>query len=137
LIDVLAFVCDNSVGVKFALLLVKPWVSLVIASSWDGNSTKASTHTQVLLMPAVPALNSHLRRSDRSSACIGDDTRDDDQLTNQIALQVSQHAGVLITVNLHLERRNIISLVKVLCEIVSFVNLLHCFLKLLTQINLC
>jgi hypothetical protein len=60
-------------------------------------------HMQLLLMAAVLALDSDSGCSDGSSTSIGDDTRNYNQLSNEVALQVSEHAWVLITVNLHLE----------------------------------
>ena len=85
---------------------------------------------QLLFMATIFALNSNLRCSDGSPASISDDTRDNDQLANKVALQISQHARNLITVNLHLELRHRVSLFELLTEIVSLVHLLHCFFEL-------
>ena len=81
-------------------------------------------------MSAVLALHSDLRGSNGSTTSVSDDAGNHNQLANQVALEVSQHSGVLITVNLHLELRNRVSLLEVLREIVSLVHLLHCFLEL-------
>ena len=81
-------------------------------------------------MAAVFALHSHLRCSNRSSACVCDNAWDHNKLTDEVALQFSQHAGVLISVDLHLEDGNIVSFLKVFIEIVSFVDMLNRFLEL-------
>jgi hypothetical protein len=111
-------------------LLIDAWVLLLITCAGNGNSSKTLIDIQLLLMSTVLALNSHFRSSNCSPACIGNDARHYNQLTNEVALQVSEHARILITVNLHLEVRNRVSFLEVLTEIVSLVNLLHCFLEL-------
>ena len=82
-------------------------------------------------MAAVSALNSHLGSSNSCSACVGNNTRNDNQLPNQIALEVSEHLRELISVNLHLEQGHTLSILGLfLVEIVSPVDLLNGFLKL-------
>ena len=82
-------------------------------------------------MAAVSALNSHLGSSNRCSACVGNNTRNDNQLTNQVALEISEHFRELISVNLHLEQGHTLSILGLfLVEIVSPVDLLNGFLKL-------
>jgi|LauGreDrversion4_2_1035121.scaffolds.fasta_scaffold787930_1 hypothetical protein len=87
----------------------------------------------MLLMAAVLALNGHFRGSDSCPACIRDDSWHDYELAYKVALQLSQHAGQFCTVNLYLEVWNIVAFKEVLREIVSLVNLLHCFLELKTH----
>lgn len=81
-------------------------------------------------MSTVPALHSDLGGSDLSPARISDDTWDYNQLPDQVALQLSQHSRVLIAVELNLKQGKVLSLVSILAEIVSFVNLLYGFLEL-------
>ena len=54
-------------------------------------------------MATILALDSDPGGPNGSPASIGDDTRNYNQLSNEVALQVSEHSWVLITVNLHLE----------------------------------
>jgi len=79
-------------------------------------------------MATVSALNNNLRGTDRSPARVSDDTRHNDQLPNKVALQISQHAGVLVTVDLDLEERCILKLISRL--IVGLVHLLDGSLEL-------
>jgi len=81
-------------------------------------------------MTTVSALDGYLGCSDSGSACVSDDTRDNNQVANKIALQISQHLGMLITVNLNLEIWNGVSISCLLLEIVSSVHFLHGFLEL-------
>ena len=130
MIYVFAQISHHSISVELAILLVNAWVLLVVASAGNRNSSKALVYMQLLFMATIFALNSNLRCSDSSPASISDDTRDNDQLANKVALQISQHARNLITVNLHLELRHRVSLFELLTEIVSLVHLLHCFFEL-------
>jgi len=87
-------------------------------------------------MAAVSALDSHLGSSNSCSACVGNNTRNDNQLPNQIALEVSEHLRELISVNLHLEQGHTLSILGLfLVEIVSPVDLLNGFLKLKKNIK--
>ena len=82
-------------------------------------------------MTAVSALNSHFGSSNSCSARVGNNTRNYNQLANQIALEISEHFRELISVNLHLEQGHSLSILGlVLVEIVSPVDLLDGFLKL-------
>ena len=86
---------------------------------------------ELLLMSAVSALNSHFGSSNSCSARVGNDTRNDNQLANQIALEISEHFRELISVNLHLEQGHSLSILGlILVEIVGPVDLLDGFLKL-------
>jgi len=81
-------------------------------------------------MSTILALNCNLGCSDSCSASISDDAGNNNQLPNEVALQISKHTRILITVNLHLELRHRVSFFELLTEIVSLVHLLHCFFKL-------
>lgn len=88
------------------------------------------THIKLLLMAAVSALNSHLGGSNSCSACVGNNTWNDNHLPNQVALEISNHSRDLISVNLHLEQGHTLSILGLLlAEIVSPVHLLDGFLK--------
>jgi hypothetical protein len=130
LIYVFAEISHHCIGVELAVLLIDAWVLLVVASAGDRNTSKALVYMQLLFMPTVFALNSNLRSSNSSPASISNNARDYNQLSNKVALQISEHARNLITVNLHLELRHRVSLFELLTEIVSLVHLLHCFFKL-------
>ena len=84
-------------------MFIDAWVLLLITSARDRNTSETMVHMQLLLMAAVLALDSDPGGPDCGPASIGDDTRNYNQLSNEVALQVSEHAWVLITVNLHLE----------------------------------
>ena len=86
LVYVLTIISDYAISVELALLLINTWVSSIIASTRDGDPTKSSPYCQLLLMATVPTLNDDLRGSNRSPACIGDDARDNNELTNEVAL---------------------------------------------------
>ena len=82
-------------------------------------------------MTTVSALNSHLGGSDSCSACVGNNTWNDNHLPNQVALEISDHSRDLISVNLHLEQGNTLSILGLLLlGIVTPVHLLDSFLKL-------
>jgi hypothetical protein len=130
LIYVFAEISHHCIGVELAILLIDTWVLLVVASSGDRNTSKALVYMQLLFMPAVFALHSNLRRSNSSPTSISDNARDNNQLSNKVALQISEHARNLIAVNLHLELRHRVTLFELLTEIVSLVHLLHCFFEL-------
>jgi hypothetical protein len=51
-------------------------------------------------------------------------------MPNKVALEISEHSDMLVTVDLNLEIRDIITLFVVLGEVVSFIDILDCFLKL-------
>ena len=84
-------------------MLINTRILLLIASARDRYTSETMVHMQLLLMAAVLALDSDPGGSDGGPASIGNDTRNYNQLSNEVALQVSEHAWVLITVNLHLE----------------------------------
>jgi hypothetical protein len=81
-------------------------------------------------MTAISALHSDLRGPNLGSARIGNDTRDYNELADQIALQLSEHSGIFIAVELNLEQRKFLSRIAFMAEIVSFVHLLNSFLEL-------
>ena len=130
MINIWAAVSHDGVGIKLAILLIKTWILLIVASTRNRDTSETLRYLQLLLMTTVLALNGNLGCSNSSPASISDDARDNYKLAYKVALKVSQHARMFITVNLHLEQRNRISLLKLLAEIVSFINLLHCFLEL-------
>ena len=81
-------------------------------------------------MTAVAALNSHFGGTDSCSTGVSDDTWNHNQLTNKVALEVSQHLRDFICMHLHLEEGNIITFLEVQVEIVSLIHLLNSFLEL-------
>jgi hypothetical protein len=130
MVDVVASIRHDWISVKSAVLLIETRILLIVASTRNWNTSETLRHLQLLLMAAVFALDCNLGGSNGCPAGIGNDTWDDNHLSNEVALKVSQHAGNFVAVNLHLEQRNRISLLKILGEIVSFIHLLHCFFKL-------
>ena len=130
MINIWAAISHDSVGIKLAILLVKTWIRLIVASTRNRDTSETLRYLQLLLMTTVLALNGNLRCSNSSPTSISDDARDNYKLAYEVALKVSQHARMFIAVNLHLEQGNRVSLLKLLAEIVSFINLLHCFLEL-------
>jgi hypothetical protein len=125
LVDVLAPVSDDRICVKLALLLVESGVPLIVAGAGNGDATEAAADLQLLLVATVAALDGDLVGSDGRATRIGDDSRHHNQLADQVALQVSQHARELLAVDLHLELRYIVVLLEVLREVVALVHLLH------------
>lgn len=81
-------------------------------------------------MSTVAALNSDLGSTNSGSASVSDDTWNNNQLSNQVALEISEHLRNFISVDLNLELRNAVSILEVKIEIVSLVDLLNCFLEL-------
>ncbi len=81
-------------------------------------------------MTTIAALYHNPTRLDRSPGCIGNDTRHHYQLTNDIALQISQHLRMLITPELDLEARHWVKVFKIITEVVGSVYLLNRILKL-------
>ena len=130
MINIWAAISHDGVGIKLAILLIKTWILLIVASSRNRDTSETLRYLQLLLMTTVLALNSNLGCSNSCPASISDDARDNYKLSYKVALKVSQHARMFIAVNLHLEQGNRVSLLKLLAEIVSFINLLHCFLEL-------
>ena len=129
-VHIFATIGNHAVGVELAALLIEPWILRVVASTRNRDTSEALRNLQLLLMTTILALNSHLGSSNSGSACVGDDAGDDNHLSYEVTLKFSQHARDFIAVNLHLEQGNRVSLLELLAEIVSFINLLNCFLEL-------
>ena len=81
----------------------------------------------MLLMPTVSTPNNHYDGLDLSFGGTGDDSWDYDELVDEVGLEVTEHAGDFIRQDLHLELRD---LSPFLAEVMAFVHLLHCLLKL-------
>jgi hypothetical protein len=81
-------------------------------------------------MSAIAALHSNSGCTNGCPASVGDDTRNNNKLTNEVALEISQHLGDFVTVDLNLEIRHNVPILEMKAEIVSLVNLLNSFFKL-------
>lgn len=80
-------------------------------------------------MTTVAALEDNFASFDVSLSGCCNDTWNYNKLTNEVALQISQHFGVLVTLNLHLEcRRCEVSILSVV--VVTLIDSVDCFLEL-------
>ena len=132
LVYVLALLCDGSVRVQSTLLFIRTWVLLVVADTRDGNVAEAPAGVDDLLMIAILAFHSNSSRFYLTPTRIGDDAWDDYELSYEMTLQVSEHARVLLSVDLHLELWELLARVRVV--VVALVDRLHCIFKLILEI---
>jgi hypothetical protein len=83
-------------------------------------------------MSAVAAPVRDFSCFDLRSACVRNNARDYYQFSDEVALELSEHPGYLVGVDLDLELGALVARLEVLLEVVRPVHLLHRLLKLQT-----
>jgi len=96
LIDKLTFIGVHLIRTKRAILFIWSGILLVITNSWGNNSGESEWNINILFVLAVTAFENCSSCSDGGLTGGGDDTWNHNDLTDQVALKITEHGWVLI-----------------------------------------
>lgn len=122
LIHEIAFVSVDHVGIEFAVLFFRTWVSLVVADSRSTAAIETEGNFLYFIVTTVAAFEYSLSCSDSSLTGGGDDTWDADEPADLVTMKLTEHSWYLLRVDLDLPFGSFLHIRIRGIEVISLVN---------------
>ena len=126
LVTKLRFICIELVRVHWAIcfLISRSWHSWLLTEGWSHSSGKTEVELNNLFMTTIGAGIHTLSGSDVALAGRCDNSGNANEFSDQVALEITDHYRILITVNLQLE---LWARLHVCIVLIIVVDLVNCF----------